>query len=135
MRKSQAGSATVELALALPILTIFLLLIVQVGVVMLDQLAVTQAAREGARAAAVDPKNGVGAAAARRATGLPSERLAVVVSKPSGSPKMVTVRTSFTSRVVFPFTQRVLLEPKVEGRASMLVEAEIDPSTPFTASK
>jgi len=47
------GQSTVELALALPLVTLLLLLVVQVGLVIRDQLLVSSAAREGARAAAV----------------------------------------------------------------------------------
>lgn len=65
------GQATVELALALPIVAVLVLGVVQLVVVARDQLAVELAAREGARAAAVaaDP---IGAAttAAEAATGL-----------------------------------------------------------------
>ena len=47
------GQATVEFALALPIVAVLVLGIVQLVVVARDQLAVELAAREGARAAAV----------------------------------------------------------------------------------
>ena len=47
------GQATVELALALPLLCVLLLAVVQVAVVARDQLAVQLAAREAARAASV----------------------------------------------------------------------------------
>ena len=41
------GQAVVELALALPLLVLFLLTVVQLTVVVRDQLAVVHAAREG----------------------------------------------------------------------------------------
>ena len=50
---SQAGQATVEFALALPIVLIVLLGMTQVGVAIRNELAVELAAREGARAASV----------------------------------------------------------------------------------
>jgi Flp pilus assembly protein TadG len=58
------GQAVVEVALALPLLMVFVLGTVQLAVVVRDQLAVELAAREGARAAVVaaDP-----AASAQRA--------------------------------------------------------------------
>jgi Flp pilus assembly protein TadG len=58
------GQATVELALSLPLLCTLLLGIVQVAVIARDRLAVQLAAREGARAAAID---GASNAAARSA--------------------------------------------------------------------
>jgi hypothetical protein len=52
-----AGQAVVELALVLPLLTVFTVVIVQFGVVARDQLALWQSAREITRdvALAIDP--------------------------------------------------------------------------------
>lgn len=50
---SERGQATVELALALPVVVLALLLVVQVAVVAVTQVRVEHAAREAARAAAV----------------------------------------------------------------------------------
>ena len=55
------GQATVELALCLPLLFLFLLGIVQLVVIVRDDLAVQLAAREGARAAAVAESPGAAA--------------------------------------------------------------------------
>ena len=44
------GQASLELALCLPLVLVFMLLFVQVAVVVRDQLAVQAAARDGARA-------------------------------------------------------------------------------------
>ncbi|MFB3739469.1 MAG: TadE family protein, partial [Candidatus Velamenicoccus archaeovorus] len=52
------GSATVELALVMPILLLVCLALVQVGLFARDQLVVVQAARAGARQAAVDLDDG-----------------------------------------------------------------------------
>lgn len=61
------GQATVELALALPLLCLFLLAMVQVAMVGRGQLAVQLAAHEGVRAAAVsaDPQTAASTAAHR----------------------------------------------------------------------
>jgi hypothetical protein len=53
--RGDGGQATVELALVLPLVCLLLLAVVQVGVIVHTQLVVVHAAREGARAAAVDP--------------------------------------------------------------------------------
>ena len=66
VRHRQCGQATVEFALLLPQITVLLLLILQVGLVINDQLLVTHAAREAARAAAVDPGADVAMVAAAR---------------------------------------------------------------------
>jgi Flp pilus assembly protein TadG len=89
-RRRDAGQATVEVALAFPIVALMLLAVVQVTLVARDQIAVIHAAREGARAAALSgarPSDGV--AAAREATALEPSRLSVQVS--GGSDVRVTV--------------------------------------------
>jgi Flp pilus assembly protein TadG len=58
------GQAVVELALVLPLVCMLALGIVQVGLIVIDQLAVHHAAREAARAAAV---SATPSASARRA--------------------------------------------------------------------
>ena len=70
-RDSDRGQATVELALALPLVCLLLFAVVQVVEVGRDQLAVQLAAREAARAAAVaaDPA-AAGTTAAHRAVTL-----------------------------------------------------------------
>lgn len=52
--RKDGGQATVELALVLPFVCLLLLALVQVGLVVHTHLLVVHAAREGARAAAVD---------------------------------------------------------------------------------
>jgi len=58
------GQATVEFALILPLLVICIAGIVWVGQVMVTQVRLEHAAREGARAAAVQPEQATGRAAA-----------------------------------------------------------------------
>jgi len=53
--RDDRGQATVELALVLPILVLLLAGVVWVGQLMATQLQLEHAAREGARAAAVEP--------------------------------------------------------------------------------
>ena len=64
-RKRDAGQATVELALAMPLLCLMLLGMVQVAVIGRGQLAVQLAAHQAVRAAAVsaDPVSAAGIAA------------------------------------------------------------------------
>ena len=52
--KSQKGSAVLEMALVLPILLMLLFGVVEFGRVLMVKQAITNAAREGARAGAVD---------------------------------------------------------------------------------
>ena len=49
----ERGSAAVEFALVLPVIVMLVMVVVQVGMIVQTQLMLTNAAREGARAAAV----------------------------------------------------------------------------------
>ena len=51
----ESGQATVELALVMPLIIVLLLIILNVGLVVRDQLAVWHAASAGARAASISP--------------------------------------------------------------------------------
>ena len=57
MTRRERGQATVELALGLPVVLLGVLLVVQVGLVVADQVRVVHAAREGVRVAAVDERS------------------------------------------------------------------------------
>lgn len=115
-RHIDGGQAAVELALALPLLCLLLLGVVQIAVVVRDQLVVIEAARVGARAAAVsgDPVQ-AGEAAAHRAA------LAgrVTVSAHTG---YVTVVVSKTNLTDVPLVGVLLPDVEVTGSATMLLE-------------
>ena len=91
-RRPEHGQAAVELALAFPLVCLFLLALVQVVLVGRDAIAVAHAAREGARAAAVaaDPA-GAARRAAEAAVHLEPGRLAVTTAV-VGELVRVTVR-------------------------------------------
>ena len=71
------GQATVEVALALPLLCMLLLGVVQVAVVARDQLAVQLAAREAARTASVAANTPAAVEAGRAAVALAPLRVEV----------------------------------------------------------
>ena len=71
------GQATVELVLVLPLVVLLSLLVVQVALLARAQVLVTHAAREGARAAAVDPVPAAARAAAEAGAPLDPARLDV----------------------------------------------------------
>ena len=91
-QRTEHGQAAVELALAFPLVCLFLLALVQVVLVGRDAIAVAHAAREGARAAAVaaDPA-GAAHRAAEAAVHLTPGRL-VVTTDVIGDLVRVTVR-------------------------------------------
>ena len=113
-----AGQATVELALCLPMLCLLLLGVVQVAVVVRDQLAVQLAAREAARAAAVaaDPV-GSGRASAVAAVSLRPLEVAVVSN---GNTVTATVR--FVEHTDVPLIGALLADVTLSASATMQLE-------------
>ena len=69
MVRAERGQATVELALALPVVLLALALVVQVALLARDRVAVVHAARAAARAAVVEPTVGAATRAARSSGG------------------------------------------------------------------
>jgi Flp pilus assembly protein TadG len=117
--RSDAGQATVELALVLPLLMTFLLAGVQAVVVVRAQLAVTHAAREAARAASVSASpNSAAASAAHAAVGI--EDLAVSTTQRNDRVS-VTVRSVVPSDV--PLVGALLDDITVTATATMMAEA------------
>ncbi len=79
--RGDRGQAAVEVALALPVVVLFAIVAVQIGVLGIRQLALGNAARAGARAASVaaDPV-AAGTAAAMEATSLRPLQVAVEIA-------------------------------------------------------
>jgi Flp pilus assembly protein TadG len=112
------GQASVEFALALPLVVVVVLGIVQLVVVARDQLAVEVAAREGARAAAVA---GSPAAAADRAA------QAAIAIRPLGvrtatSGTEVTVTVTATNHTDVPIIGAVIGDVEVSATVTMARE-------------
>jgi Flp pilus assembly protein TadG len=109
------GQAAVELALALPIVTMLTLGIVQTVTVVADQLAVELAAREAARAAAVAAAPGDAAErAAHAATGV--RPLSVATSTVGGR---VSVTVTHQSTTDVPLVGRALGDITVTATVTM----------------
>ncbi len=97
------GQATVELALALPVLLVVVLAAVQIGLLARDQLVVVQASRAGAREAAVTPDDGsVRASVAAAAVGLASDALTVGIAR-DAPPGPVVVTLTYAAPIHVPF--------------------------------
>ncbi|HVE93024.1 MAG TPA: TadE/TadG family type IV pilus assembly protein [Actinomycetota bacterium] len=122
-----------EAALALPVVLISLLLIVQVGIVVRDALALGLAAREGAREAAVTALDERVRAAVRRSAGpLDASGIAVEVTPPQGERHRagpVTVRLSYVERMRIPIVSR-MLTTTLTLRAQAVMRLERDGPTP-----
>jgi len=117
--RSAAGQATVELAVALPLVVTLLLLVVQVGLVVRDQVLVIHAAREAARTAAVSPGGAGAAAAAERAGPLHRDALSTEVDQLPGDPPSVRARVRYRCRTDVPLIGALVPDPTLEATAVM----------------
>ena len=133
--EEDGGQATVEAAMTLPIVLIALLLIVQVGVVVRDAMALVQAAREGARAAAVTGDDASVAGAVRNADGsLDDDRIVVDIQPPSGERTrggQITVHLSYADRLTIPIVSKLVsFDVPLRAAATMRVEQSFATPTP-----
>ena len=116
-RRGDGGQATVELALVLPLVCLLCLALVQVGLVVHAHLLVVQAAREGARAAAVDPHPAAAHVAVLRVTSLEADRLTVMPRDGGGD--MVTVEVRYRVSTDIPFVGALLGDVDLSASATM----------------
>jgi Flp pilus assembly protein TadG len=123
--RNDRGQSTVELAIALPVIVIGLLCVVQVALVVIDQVRVVHAAREGARRASV--RSGDVASVASIASGLPPARLNVTVRN-NGDTATVTAR--YRSPTDVPLVGAFLDDVTVSATAAMMLEPEPAPAWP-----
>jgi Flp pilus assembly protein TadG len=118
--RTAEGQAAVELALAFPLVCIFLLGVVQVTLVARDAIAVVHSAREGARAAAVAASPASAAAnAVLRAGGLEPGRL-TSLTMVSGDTVRVTVRYRAPTDV--PLVGALVPDVALSATATMALE-------------
>lgn len=120
----ERAQATAEFAMVLPFLLLVFLLLAQAVVVMRAQIAVSAAAREGARKG-VETGNValIEGAAARAASGLDQEKLRVrVESGPRKRGEWIKVVVEYEVPVVLPAVGRFFPPVTVSGRAEMRIE-------------
>jgi Flp pilus assembly pilin Flp len=116
--RDEAGQATVEFALLLPLIVFAALALIQVGLLVRDYVGVQHAAREAARAASVDPDPGGAARAAHRT--LPGARVQVGARPRVGEP--ITVEVSYHAVTNVPLVGALFPDPTIHARAVMRVE-------------
>ena len=117
---NDAGQATVEVALAVPLLVIVMLFGVQIALVIRDQIATIAAAREAARAVVVaDGKSGGAEAAVARTAALNPSRRSVKVSINGG---LVTATVTYRSPTDLPLVGIFIPDITVHGSATMALE-------------
>jgi hypothetical protein len=114
----EGGQATAELAVVLPVVLLLALTLIQAALVLRDDLAVANAAREAARAASLDPDP----ARAERAAAavLPGATVRSGPRPPVG--ELVHVRVTYRSTTELPVVGPLLPDPLVEARVAMRVE-------------
>jgi Flp pilus assembly protein TadG len=124
-RWEDRGQSTVEFALILPLVALVVLCVVQAGLVVRDQLLVSHAAREAARAAAVSDNDRAGAAlrAARQAGPLQSDRLSGTVST-ADSGRSVRVVITYKSATDLALIGPLVPDIDLESSVVMRIESE-----------
>jgi len=121
-RPEDRGQSTVELALLLPVVLVVILTVVQVGLLGRDVVLVTHAAREAARAAAVDPSPGAARRAALASSSLRSDRLSVSVTGRTGASGRVRVTLAYRVPLRVPLVGSLLGDRTVHASATMRIE-------------
>jgi len=124
-RRGDQGQSTVEFALVLPLVVLVVLFIVQAGLVARDQLLVSHAAREAARAAAVSDSDRPSAAtmAARQAGNLDAERVSATTTMVDGDAS-VRVLISYRSITGIPIIGSLVPDIDLESTVVMRVESD-----------
>lgn len=133
--KQDDGQATLELALALPVVLIALLLIVQVGVVVRDALALAQAAREGVRVAAITADDDAATDAVRDAAGPLDESRVDIAIEPGQADRhrgdAVSVSLRYRERLTIPVISSIVdIDVPLRAAATMRAERGVPPPTP-----
>ena len=121
-RPGDRGQSTTELALLLPVVVLLLVAVLQLGLVARDVVLVTHAAREAARAAAVDGTPGAARRAALPTRGRAAPRMQVTASGRLGPGSRVLVRVTYRIPTAVPIIGALLPDPSVTASASMRVE-------------
>jgi len=114
------GQATVELALGLPVVCTAVLLVLQLALVGRDAVLVHHAAREAARAAAVEPTPPAARAGALASTtALDPHRLDVALSERAGR---VTATLRYRAVTGLPLVGSIVPDPTLDAAVTMRVE-------------
>jgi hypothetical protein len=120
--RGDEGQASVELALALPLVVLLLLTVVQLGLVVRDQILVVHAAREAVREAAVDPSPDAPRRAALAGSTLAGDRVTVNSTGRGGVGSRVTVEVAYRAPTAMPLVGAALGDLTLRASATMRVE-------------
>ncbi len=121
-RRSHGGQATVELVLVLPVVVLALLLVIQVGLIARAQVLVVNAAREGARAAAVEGPDAA-RAAVTGSPGMLADRVSVAAATESGqTADLVRVKVRYRVPTDVPLVGPLVGDPTLTAEVVMRAE-------------
>lgn len=121
-RRGDGGQSTVELALVLPFVALAALGVVQVGVLVHEQVLLTHATREAARAAAVSDGVDAPRRAAEQGGGLRRDRLVVALGSRGEVGSFVDVHLTYTDGTEVPLIGALLPDITLRASAAMRVE-------------
>ena len=117
-RCDENGQSTVEVALLIPLLAIFLMLVIQVGLVARQYILVANASRAGAREASVNKNTSEAVSQAKRS--VPNAQ--VQINRPSSPGEYLTVKVSDTVKSSLPIIGVLFPDITVTGETTMRVE-------------
>lgn len=118
----QHGQATVEFAVVAPVIVFLCLVVAQVAAVATDAVLVHHAAREAARAAAVEPDGRVARRAALGAAGLVPGRVGVQLTGGRTTGDTLTVAVEYSAPTKVPLVGRLIDD--IDLRAEVAVRVE-----------
>jgi hypothetical protein len=121
-RRRQAGQAAVETALVLPVVVLFGLVVLQAGLVAKDYLLVHHAAREAARAGAVDPGGPMVRSAAVAAGGLEPGRMSVLWPGSGATGERATATVRYRSPTRVPLVGRLVGDVTLSASVTVRIE-------------
>lgn len=121
-RVVERGQATVEFALVLPVVVLFVLAVLQAGLIAKDFLLVHHAAREGARAGAVAPHLAEVRGAATAGGGLDPKRMIVGWSGGSEPGTRATATIRYEAPTTVPLVGRLVGDIGLSAEVTIRIE-------------
>lgn len=117
-KQNEEGQSTVEFAMVIPVIVVFILLIIQVGIVVRQKILVTNSSREAARILSVENNSG-------RASNKVKEIIKdadVKISRPSKQGEYLTVVVSDVVESNLPILGMLVPDVTVKSKTTMRVE-------------
>ena len=118
VKSSEAGQSTVEFALIIPVVAIFLMLILQVGLVVRQKILVTNSSREAARILSVENDFGKATMKAKETV----NGAEVIISRPANQGEYLTVTIKDVVKSKMPILGVIFPDISVTSKTTMRVE-------------